>query len=186
MKEILLEAPDSQLDASMKPFVEKWSSPPKAIEILEVLDHVINGSLASGLITTVLQNMYTEAIIAEKTTHDEVVKLAKWRGEPEPEPEPSGEVEPIALPEDSGLEWMRKSFFGVSTIDLLHNGTKVGWIIEGLTHDDKIVWTAFDNRTSENGCAPIVKSKVSLVEASQALVDMMVSVLLHDAGSGDR
>lgn len=181
MKEILLDAPNSQLDASMKPLVEKWSSPPKAIEILEVLDHVIQGALASGLVTTVLQNMYTEAIIAEKTTHDEVVKLAKWRGEPEPEPEPIGEIvisneEPIALPQDSGLEWMRKSFFGVSTIDLLHNGTKVGWIIEGLTRDDKIVWTAFDNRTRENGCAPIIKSQVSLLEASQALVDTMVAI----------
>jgi len=82
MKEILLEAPDSQLDASMKPLVQKWSSPPKAIEILEVLDHVINGGLASGLITTVLQNMYTEALVREKVGHDEVVKLAKWRGAP--------------------------------------------------------------------------------------------------------
>lgn len=81
MKEIFLQAPDSQLDASMKPLVEKWSSPAKAIEILEVLDWCIHGSLASGLVVTLLQKLYYAALEAEGTTHAEVEKLAVWRKE---------------------------------------------------------------------------------------------------------
>lgn len=177
MKEILLEAPDSQLDASMKPLVQKWSSPPKAIEILEVLDHVIFGALASGLVTTVLQNMYTEALIREKIGHDDVVKLATWRPEEDRQPAPVVEAkpqeQPCALPEGHGLEWVGKDFFGAGIIELHQNGIKVGWCVE-LLSDDKVVWSAYDNRTSENGCNPILAYDASLSEASEALVKAIV------------
>jgi hypothetical protein len=75
---LLCEAPDSQLDASMKPLIEKWSTPPKAIEILEILDQCIHGALASGFVITLLTCGYEDACKAEKTTHDEVVKQATW------------------------------------------------------------------------------------------------------------
>lgn len=83
MKEIvntLLEMPDSQIDASMQKLIRSWSEPPKAIEVLEVLDKCINGSLSSGLVVRVLQMLYDTRCKKEGTTHDECVKKATWRG----------------------------------------------------------------------------------------------------------
>lgn len=79
LKQILLDAPDGQLDECMKPLIEKWDNPPKAIQLLEVVDHIIHAALASGFILSLLQMMLHEAIAAEGTTHEELVKLATWR-----------------------------------------------------------------------------------------------------------
>ncbi len=75
----LLEAPDGMLDETMKVLIRKWADPPKALEILEVLDQCIHGALASGFAVQSLQFIYKEACQAEDTTHAEVVKLARWR-----------------------------------------------------------------------------------------------------------
>ena len=80
-KKILLTAPDTQLDASMKLIVEKWSDPPTPIQVLEVLDHCIHGALASGMVVTMLQLMYKEVLAQANATHEEVVKSASWRNE---------------------------------------------------------------------------------------------------------
>lgn len=78
----LLEAPDTQLDAAMKPLIKKWQVPqPTPIQILEVLDHCINGSLASDFVVTLLQALYANACKKAGTTHDEVAKLATWRNQ---------------------------------------------------------------------------------------------------------
>lgn len=74
--EHLLEAPDTQLDASMKPLIEKWSDPPRALEVLEVLDHCIYGSLARGFAVRVLTMMYDLACENEGMNHTEVIKGA--------------------------------------------------------------------------------------------------------------
>jgi hypothetical protein len=79
MKDILLAAPDSQIDAAMKPLIEKWSDPPTPIQILEVLDHCIHGGLASGFVVHALQIVYDVACKDANTTHEEVVKQATWR-----------------------------------------------------------------------------------------------------------
>lgn len=80
LKTILLSAPDSQLDASMFPLISKWDEPePTSIQVLEVLDHCINGSLASGFIVTFLQTLYDIALKREGKTHQDNVPLAKWR-----------------------------------------------------------------------------------------------------------
>lgn len=79
---LLLEAPDTQLDASMKPLIEKWDKPAKARQILEVLDRCIFSALASGLIVTSLQLLYDEACKAEGITHEEVIEDAPWRDNP--------------------------------------------------------------------------------------------------------
>jgi hypothetical protein len=82
MKEIvehLLKAPDHQLDARMKPLIEKWTEPPTALQVLEVLDCCINGALASGFVVAVLQALYDIRCKEEGTTHEDVVKLAEWR-----------------------------------------------------------------------------------------------------------
>ena len=75
----LLKAPDTQLDASMFPLIQKWSTPPTAVQILEVLDMCIHGALASGFMVTLLELGYDDACQREKTTHKDVVKLATWR-----------------------------------------------------------------------------------------------------------
>jgi len=84
MKEIietLLIAPDSQMDASMKSLIAKWSDPPTPIQVLEVLDHCIYGGLASGIVINLLQILYDLACEENNTTHDDVVKQATWRNE---------------------------------------------------------------------------------------------------------
>ena len=82
MKEIveqLKQAPEGQLDPSMKPLVEKWSDPPKAVEVLEVLDKCVHGSLASSFIMQLLQVVYDDALHTEGRKHFDVVKEATWR-----------------------------------------------------------------------------------------------------------
>lgn len=79
--ELLLNAPDSQLDASMFPLIRKWSNPPRAIEILEVVDWCIHSSLASGFVLKILQIQLETTMKQEGVTHEELVKLATWRNE---------------------------------------------------------------------------------------------------------
>lgn len=82
LSDLLLEAPDSQMDSVLKPLVKAWSSPPVALQVLEVLDKAIFGSLASGMVIQVLQAEYRSALETEGKTHDELVKLAVWRNNP--------------------------------------------------------------------------------------------------------
>lgn len=77
--ELLKIAPESQLDHAMLPLIEKWSVPPKPIEVLEVLDKSVNGALASDLVMTMLNVIYVCSL--SNTTHEEVVKGAIWRNE---------------------------------------------------------------------------------------------------------
>lgn len=77
--ETLLKAPDSQLDAKMKPYIEKWDKPPTAIQVLEVLDYCVNGSLASGMVVRLLEMILGDAIKREGTTYEAVTAKATWR-----------------------------------------------------------------------------------------------------------
>jgi hypothetical protein len=79
IKQHLLEAPDSHLDSSMKPLIQKWDEPAKSLQILEVLDHCIHGSLASGFVVSILQSFYDQALLDEDVTHESNVEYAKWR-----------------------------------------------------------------------------------------------------------
>lgn len=63
----------------MLKYIAKWSDPPSARQILEVLDLSINGSLASGFIISLFQVYYDAACKREGTTHEEVIKDAPWR-----------------------------------------------------------------------------------------------------------
>ena len=78
LTQLLLTVP---MDASMRPLVQKWDDPPKAIQILEVLDHCIHGALAAGAVLTLLRFGYQQALDREGTTHEAVVTLATWRPE---------------------------------------------------------------------------------------------------------
>lgn len=78
-KKLLLESPDSQLDAQMFPYIEKWSETPTSLEILEVLDYCVRYALASGFMLNILNILLDGAMQLEGTTLEEVVKHATWR-----------------------------------------------------------------------------------------------------------
>lgn len=81
IREIFLQAPESQLDPEMKPLIEKWNSPsPTALQVLEVLDKCIFCSLASGFVVSALQALYEGCLKKDGMTHEEAEKLATWRG----------------------------------------------------------------------------------------------------------
>ena len=82
MKDIiayLLTASNDYLDESMKPLISKWSDPPTALQVLEVLDKCIYGSLANELVILALTTMYDVRCKAEGTTHEQVIAQAAWR-----------------------------------------------------------------------------------------------------------
>ena len=81
IREALCAAPDSQLDAAMFPLIRKWDDPPTALQVLEVLDACVHGSLASSFVIKVLDGLYAVACKREGVTHDQVVARASWRRE---------------------------------------------------------------------------------------------------------
>jgi hypothetical protein len=81
MKDLLLTAPDSQLDDSAKPFIRDWSEPPTALQILRVLDHCTYTGGASGFVMTALDILLQEALVREGTTLKAIAPQATWRTE---------------------------------------------------------------------------------------------------------
>jgi len=79
LKQLLLEAPDGQLDASMKPLIEKWDDEPTPLQVLEVLDWCVWGGNASGFTMNVLHSIFDDACVRTSTTREEVEKHATWR-----------------------------------------------------------------------------------------------------------
>lgn len=79
IRNLLIKMSDGQIDASMTPLLERWDEPPTTLQVLEVLDKCIHGSLASGFVVTVLQAAYDQALAREATTHETVVQGATWR-----------------------------------------------------------------------------------------------------------
>ncbi len=80
-KQLMLAAPDTQIDACMKPLIEKWDDEPTAYQILEVLDHCIHAALSTGFVVTVLQISFDQALKREGKTHEEAYAYAEkhWR-----------------------------------------------------------------------------------------------------------
>lgn len=79
LKQLMLEAPDGQLDKSMLPLIENWDDEPKAIQILEVLDKCIHYGLASGFVVSSLQIMLEFAMKDQDVTLEQLEPLAVWR-----------------------------------------------------------------------------------------------------------
>jgi hypothetical protein len=79
----LMEAPEHELDASMKELISKWDEEPKAIQLLEVLDKCARYSLASGFTMQVLNTMLGRALEAEGIKYEELITQAHWRKEVE-------------------------------------------------------------------------------------------------------
>lgn len=81
MKELMLLAPEGQIDRSLLPLFKLWDEPnPTALQILHPLDLAIYTGGASGFVVSTLQMLYSDALKAEKTTHEEVLKHVTWRG----------------------------------------------------------------------------------------------------------
>jgi hypothetical protein len=78
-KECLLRFSDQSLDDKIKPKIRAWSDPPTALQILEVLDACIYGSLCTGVIVMGLQQHLNQHIAREGTTLEAVVAQAAWR-----------------------------------------------------------------------------------------------------------
>lgn len=81
MKEMLLKAPDDQLDRSMLSKIEDWYDPPTSLQILEVLDQCIYCSLASGFVIKVLNILLDEALKNENQTLEDILPSAHWRND---------------------------------------------------------------------------------------------------------
>lgn len=80
LKQAFLEAPAGELDPILKPIIERWDDPdPTAIQVLEVLDKAVHGSLASGFAVQALAALYDGLLKEEGKTHEEVVALVTWR-----------------------------------------------------------------------------------------------------------
>ncbi len=79
-KDVLLEAPDSQLDPEAISMIRTWDEPyPTALQVLHVLDFCVRYAWASGMVIKVLNFQLRDAISREATTYEQVVKQATWR-----------------------------------------------------------------------------------------------------------
>lgn len=76
---MLLSAPDSQLDQSMRELIMVWDDEPTSLQILEVLDKVIYSSLGSDFVVTMLQIFLETTMAKENTTLEKIVPGAHWR-----------------------------------------------------------------------------------------------------------
>jgi hypothetical protein len=78
-KDMLLSAPDSQLDQSMRELIMVWDDEPTSLQILEVLDKVIYSALGSDFVVTMLQIFLETTMAKENTTLEKIVPGAYWR-----------------------------------------------------------------------------------------------------------
>lgn len=75
--DLILEAPEGQLDPSLIPYIEAWNSEPSAFDILTLLDKMVYGCLASEFTILLFEELLRQAVTEEDTTIDEIFKLRK-------------------------------------------------------------------------------------------------------------
>jgi hypothetical protein len=77
--ELLLVAPEDQLDPSVRSLIEKWNRPmPKAVQVLEVLYKCVFSSRCSDFVVGTLETIYERALENENVTRAEIEKLVAW------------------------------------------------------------------------------------------------------------
>ncbi len=79
LKEMLLHQSEASFDSVLKPIVAEWPDEPTPLQILEVLDKCIHGGLASGIVISILQNVYDVECRKRNITHEAVAANATWR-----------------------------------------------------------------------------------------------------------
>lgn len=75
----LLQLSDNALGDEVKIIIRNWNYNPSALQILEVLDKCVYGSLCNSFCINVFEILLDNKIKEENTTYDEVVKKAFWR-----------------------------------------------------------------------------------------------------------
>jgi hypothetical protein len=79
MLKTLLQLSDDALDNNIKVLIRNWNFNPSALQILEILDKCIYGSLCDSFCIKLFEILLESKIKEENTTYDEVVKKAYWR-----------------------------------------------------------------------------------------------------------
>lgn len=79
LRDLLLAAPDGHLDRSLFPLIRGWSTPPSAVQVLEVIDACVHSGLASSFVMESLIAEYDLRRAHEGLSHDDVVARATWR-----------------------------------------------------------------------------------------------------------
>ena len=79
LKQLLLDAPDDQIDAGARQSIATWSEPPKALEIFRTLDECVYGAMTSGFVVQVLETMLVVQSKEENLTRAQLEELAIWR-----------------------------------------------------------------------------------------------------------
>lgn len=77
------QASERELSPSLVEEMERWGTPPKALEILYLLDMNAYFALSSGFVTKILIMLYDEAVASEGTTDEAVREEAqkRWRND---------------------------------------------------------------------------------------------------------
>ena len=79
LKQLLLDAPEDQIDAGARQSIATWSEPPKALEIFRTLDECVYGAMTSGFVVQVLETMLVVQSKEENLTRAQLEELAVWR-----------------------------------------------------------------------------------------------------------
>ena len=79
LKQLLIDAPEDQIDAGARQSIATWSEPPKALEIFRTLDECVYGAMTSGFVVQVLETMLVVQSKEENLTRAQLEELAIWR-----------------------------------------------------------------------------------------------------------
>ena len=79
IKGLFLEAPESQIDLSVKPLIEAWDDPPTTLQMLRVLDEMARYAAGSEFSIMALDLMLQDALKDEGQTYEQLVAQATWR-----------------------------------------------------------------------------------------------------------
>lgn len=76
---ILCSVSDREMDPRAKALIRKWADPPRALEILQVLDACVYAALTSDFWVKAMDIMLNEACEREKVTRADLLAQATWR-----------------------------------------------------------------------------------------------------------
>lgn len=79
VRDLLLSAPETQLDPALFPLIEKWNFPPTSLQILEALDMCVYGGAASGFTVTVLEGLLNRSLRRDGQELKDIIPYATWR-----------------------------------------------------------------------------------------------------------
>lgn len=78
-KKLFLNAPNEQIDNTLKHHIKIWSKIPKAIEILHILDYAVRYAAASDFAVSIFEIALNVALENEQLKIQDVYLKAYWR-----------------------------------------------------------------------------------------------------------